>query len=192
MRPAVFLDRDGTLIEAVHYLNQPDQVQLIAGAAATLRQLEKAGYLRILVTNQAAIGKGLLTVEVLQEIQAELDRQLSVEDASLDAWYYCPEVRHTDDREAIEHPDRKPGPGMLLRAASELGISLEKSWMVGDMVSDTLAGRNARCKATILVQTGLSDEDSSSHASVDYISQSIADIGNLIMQKDLNYTNGEY
>lgn len=184
MRPAVFLDRDGTLIESVHYLNHPDQVRLISGAAESLNLLERAGYLRILVTNQSVIGKGLLTTEGLHEIQAELDRQLRAAGASLDAWYFCPEVGSSEDREAAEFRDRKPSPGMLIRAAAEHGVCLEQSWMVGDMVSDTLAGRNAGCKASVLVLSGLADQVTMAHSSVDYVVQTIADVGELILKED--------
>lgn len=180
-KPAVFLDRDGTIIRSVHYLNRPEQVELIEGAAGVLKRLEKAGYLRILVTNQAAIGKGLLDEPGLECIQAELDRQLRAQGSSLDGWYYCPQVRLSDNLETIDHPDRKPGPGMLQRAAIEKKISLSASWMIGDMLSDTLAGRNAGCKATILVQTGLADDISTHHPSVDYVVSSIADIDRIIL-----------
>ncbi len=181
IKPAVFLDRDGTVIKSVHYLNRPEQVELIEGAARVLTKLEEAGFLRIIVTNQAAIGKGLLDVQGLKDIQAELDRQLLEQGSSLDGWYYCPKIRITDDFETIDHPDRKPGPGMLQRAALEKNISLSASWMVGDMLSDTLAGKNAGCKATILVRTGLADKLSESHPSVDYVASSIADIDKIIL-----------
>ena len=181
IKPAVFLDRDGTIIKSVHYLNRPEQVELIEGAARVLTKLEEAGFLRIIVTNQAAIGKGLLDLQGLKDIQAELNRQLLEQGSSLDGWYYCPKIRITDDLETIDHPDRKPGPGMLQRAALEKNISLSASWMVGDMLSDTLAGKNAGCKATILVRTGLADETSEFHPSVDYVVSSIADIDGIIL-----------
>jgi D-glycero-D-manno-heptose 1,7-bisphosphate phosphatase len=153
-RPAVFLDRDGTVIEQVHYLSDPDRVRLLPGAAGALRRLRDAGFALVVVTNQSAIGRGMLTVSRLGEIHDEMNRQLDAEGVAVDAIYYCPEAPAGDDRTAIEHGDRKPGPGMLLRAAGDLGLDLGASWMVGDMISDILAGVNAGCRGSILVETG--------------------------------------
>jgi mannose-1-phosphate guanylyltransferase len=153
-RPAVFLDRDGTLIEHVHYLSDPDLVRLFPEAPAALARLRDAGYALVLVTNQSAIGQGLLTEQVLDEIHHVMNRQLADHDVALDAIYHCPEVARTRDRTQIDHPDRKPGPGMLLRAAEQLGLDLPHSWMIGDMISDALAGRNAGCLGVLLVCTG--------------------------------------
>lgn len=180
MKPAIFLDRDGTLIESVHYLNRVDQVKLLPGAGEALSRLSKMGYFLVLVTNQAAIGKGLLTEEGLAEIHAELAHQLARCGALIDAWYHCPEVRTSPDIETIDHPDRKPGPGMLFRAANDHQINLGDSWMAGDTVSDTLAGRNAGCKKTVLVLSGLSDKKSGIHDSVDHVIPSIAELPELI------------
>lgn len=153
-RPAVFLDRDGTVIEHVHYLSDPAQVRLIPGAAGALRRLRDAGYALVLVTNQSAVGRGMLTVDRLGEIHGELARRLAAEGVALDGVYYCPEVPDGDDRTAITHVDRKPGPGMLLRAMADLGLDPGASWMVGDLISDVLAGVNARCRGSLLVGAG--------------------------------------
>ena len=153
LRPAVFLDRDGTVIEHVSYLADPALVKLLPGSAEALVRLRRAGFARVLVTNQSAIGRGMITEDRLEEIHAEMNRQLAVRGASLDAIYYCPEAPVGEDRTTVECPDRKPGPGMLLRAAAELKLDLDASWMVGDLVSDVLAGLNAGCRS-ILVQSG--------------------------------------
>ena len=152
-RPAAFLDRDGTIIEHVHYLSDPALIRLLPGAAEALRQLRRAGFARVLVTNQSAVGRGMFTVERLEEIHAELERQLAASGATLDAIYYCTAAPADDDRTVIENPDRKPGPGMLLRAAEDLGLDLAASWMIGDLISDVLAGLNAGCRS-ILVRSG--------------------------------------
>ena len=149
-RRAVFLDRDGTLIEHVHYLDDPGRVRLTAGAAQALRRLRQAGFARVVVTNQSAVGRGVLALDRLAEIHAEFERQLAVEGASLDGLYYCPEAPTGDDRTVIENPDRKPGPGMLRRGAEELGLDLGRSWMIGDLISDVLAGLNAGCRSILL------------------------------------------
>jgi D,D-heptose 1,7-bisphosphate phosphatase len=153
-RPAVFLDRDGTLIEQVHYLSDPDRVRLLPRTAEALRRLHAAGFARVVVTNQSALGRGMISEEQLHQIHHEMNRQLAAEGTAVDAIYFCPEVPASDDRSVVEHGDRKPGPGMLIGAAEELDLNLDASWMVGDMLSDILAGINARCRGSILVRTG--------------------------------------
>jgi D,D-heptose 1,7-bisphosphate phosphatase len=154
VRPAVFLDRDGTVIEQVHYLSDPAKVRLLARAAPALRRLRDAGYALVVITNQSAIGRGWLTVEQYGLVNDEMNRQLAAEGVTLDGVYYCPEAPTVDDRTAITHGDRKPGPGLLLRAGRDLGLDLSTSWMIGDMISDVLAGINAGCKGSLLVETG--------------------------------------
>jgi D,D-heptose 1,7-bisphosphate phosphatase len=153
LRPAVFFDRDGTLIEHVSYLSDPALVRLLPGATDTLKRLRRAGFAVVLVTNQSAIGRGMLTEERLDQIHTELNRQLAACGATIDGIYYCPAVPAGDDRTMVEHPDRKPGPGMLHRAAVDLKLDLAASWMVGDLISDVLAGLNAGCRS-ILIESG--------------------------------------
>jgi D,D-heptose 1,7-bisphosphate phosphatase len=153
LRPAVFFDRDGTLIEHVSYLSDPALVRLLPGTTVALKRLRRAGFAVVLVTNQSAIGRGMLTEDQLDQIHAELNRQLAACGATIDGIYYCPAVPAGDDRTLVEYPDRKPGPGMLLRAAADLKLDLAASWMVGDLISDVLAGLNAGCRS-ILVESG--------------------------------------
>jgi D,D-heptose 1,7-bisphosphate phosphatase len=153
-RPAVFLDRDGTLIEHVHYLSDPADVRLLPGAAEALRRLRQAGFACVVISNQSAVGRGMITDERVEEIHDELRRQLADQDTGLDGIYYCPVVPGIEDRTVVEHADRKPGPGLLIRAAEELSLDLGSSWMVGDLISDVLAGDNAGCRGSILVGTG--------------------------------------
>jgi len=152
-RPAVFLDRDGTLIEHVHYLSTPAEVRLLPGAAEAIAQLRRAGFLCVVITNQSAIGRGMITESRLYEIHAEMNRQLAERGTAVDGIYYCPDVPSGDDRTVVENSNRKPGPGMLLQAASDLRLDLAGSWMIGDLISDVLAGLNAGCRS-ILVSTG--------------------------------------
>lgn len=154
MSRAVFLDRDGTVIELVHYLTDPADVKLLPRAGRAIRELRSRGYRCVLVTNQSAIGRGMLDAEGLAEVHAELGRQLAAEGAALDGIYFCPVKPEQKDPRVVEHPDRKPGPGMLLRAAREQGLDLARSWMIGDTTGDLLAGRNAGCRGSILVRTG--------------------------------------
>jgi D-glycero-D-manno-heptose 1,7-bisphosphate phosphatase len=154
LRPAVFLDRDGTLIEEKSYLTRPEQVRVLPGVGLALARLRAAGFACVVVTNQSAIGRGMMTEADLQRVHEELLRQLRAVGAELDALYHCPFVPTSGDMRVIEHPERKPAPGMLLRAARELRLDLARSWMVGDQLSDYLAGRNAGCQGSLLVRTG--------------------------------------
>jgi D-glycero-D-manno-heptose 1,7-bisphosphate phosphatase len=141
------------LIEHVPYLSDPALVRLLPGAAGALQRFRRAGFACVLVTNQSAIGRGMLTRERLDQIHTEMNRQLAARGATIDAIYYCPDAPADDDRTVMEIPDRKPGPGMLLRAAKELGLDTRTSWMVGDLISDVLAGQNAGCRS-ILLESG--------------------------------------
>ena len=184
MRPAVFLDRDGTLIEHVHHLSDPGDVRLIDGAAEAVAELRAAGYSCVVVTNQSVIGRGKLTVEGLREIHDVMHRQLAVHGVYLDGLYFCPRAPKQDDPTAIEHPDRKPGTGMLLRAASELNLDLGCSWMVGDSISDMLAGRNAGCRGCILVRTGFGSTIDARHEAIDYVVDDLCAASELILKHD--------
>lgn len=150
---AAFLDRDGTLIELVHHLTDPGDVQLIDGAGEAVKRLRAAGWQVIIITNQSVIGRGKLTEAGLAEVHAEMNRQLAVHDTQVDAIYFCPLAPTQKDQRVIEDPMRKPGPGMLLQAARDHDIDLAASWMVGDTLSDMLAGKNAGCRS-LLVRTG--------------------------------------
>ena len=154
MRPAVFLDRDGTIIRNVHHLADPALVELIPGSAAGIKLLRQVGFDCVVVSNQSAVGRGLLSLDTLELIHQEMCKQLANLNTAIDGWYFCPVAPSTSDRTAVDHPDRKPAPGMLLAAARDLNLDLNQSWMIGDMVSDLLAGMNAGCKGNILVRTG--------------------------------------
>jgi D-glycero-D-manno-heptose 1,7-bisphosphate phosphatase len=133
-RPAVFFDRDGTVIEYVHYLADPGRVRLLPDAPGALRRLRDAGFALVVITNQSAIGRGMITVGEYERVDAEMRRQFLDEGLELDGVYYCP--------------------GMILRASRDLGLDVSRSWMVGDMISDALAGQNAGCRGSFLVRTG--------------------------------------
>jgi D-glycero-D-manno-heptose 1,7-bisphosphate phosphatase len=143
-RRAIFLDRDGTLMEEVNYCNDPSTVQAIPGAGETLSLLREQGWLTVIVTNQSGLAKGLITPAQYEAVNAELLRQLG---GGIDAIYFCAD--HTES--ASER--RKPQPGMLYEAASELDIDLSSSWMIGDKPIDVECGCNAGCR-TMLVRTG--------------------------------------
>jgi D-glycero-D-manno-heptose 1,7-bisphosphate phosphatase len=154
LRPAIFLDRDGTIIKHVHHLCSPEQVEILPGVAEALRLWQKAGFICVVVTNQSVIGRGMLSVAGLNAIHHRMEQLLAEQSVGVAGIYFSPHVPQTADLGKIEFFDRKPGPGMLLRAAQELGISLTISWMIGDSLSDVLAGANAGCKGSCLLQTG--------------------------------------
>jgi D-glycero-D-manno-heptose 1,7-bisphosphate phosphatase len=180
MRPAVFLDRDGTVIEHVHHLCDPAGVRLIPRAAEAIGAMQEMGYACVIVTNQSAIGRGLLTIEGLEAIHAVMRAQLREKGVKLDGVYYCPVAPGCEDRRVIEHADRKPGPGMLLRAAKEMGLDVSSSWMIGDMLSDLLAGRNAGCCGTILVRTGMGKSVEANDAAIDHVAADLIEACGII------------
>jgi D,D-heptose 1,7-bisphosphate phosphatase len=148
---AIFLDRDGTLIEDPGYLNHPEQVTLLEGAAEALIELRAMGYMLIVVTNQSAVARGIVSEKVLGEIHNRLRQLLTERGAYLDQIYYCP--YHPDGvipKYRKESDWRKPNPGMLLAASDEMDIDLSQSWKIGDSSRDIEAGLRAGCK-TILV-----------------------------------------
>jgi len=147
---AVFLDRDGTLIEEVGYASRPEQIRILAGAARALTDLADAGYRLIVVTNQSGLARGLMTEEGLERFHEALDAQLDMLGVHLDAYYVCP--HHPDLRDSprpdlvVECQCRKPKPGLILRAADDFGIDPAASWMVGDTWRDIAAGQAAGVK----------------------------------------------
>lgn len=153
-RPAVFLDRDGTINVEVDYLRRVEDLVLIPGAGRAIARLNRAGYPVIAVTNQSGIARGLLDEPTLKRIHDRLEELLAADGAHLDAIYFCPHHPDHGDVPYRRNCDcRKPAPGLLLRAAEELGLELAGSWVVGDSLRDLEAGRAAGASG-ILVETG--------------------------------------
>lgn len=153
-RPAVFMDRDGCLIEEMGYLNHPSRVRILPRTAAAVSRLNAAGIPAIMATNQAGIARGYFSEDTLLLINAEVERQLEQHGARLDALYVCthhPTAGNPPHRQVCDC--RKPKPGLLRRAAEELGLDLSRSVMVGDKPSDVEAGQAAGA-AGVLVLTG--------------------------------------
>jgi D-glycero-D-manno-heptose 1,7-bisphosphate phosphatase len=153
-RPAVFLDRDGTLSHEVGYVNHPSRFRLYPWAVDTVRAVNRAGWLAVLVTNQAGVARGYFPEEVVEQVLQRMNDAMAAGGARFDAVYVC--LHHPTVGEAPYRKDcdcRKPRPGMLRRAESELGADLAQSWVVGDRRSDLqLAWGVGACGA--LVQTG--------------------------------------
>lgn len=152
---AVFLDRDGTINVHKGFLTDPDEIELIEGAAEAIKAFNHLGYLTIIVTNQAVIARGECTVERLKEIHNRLEMLLGKDGAFVDAIYYCP--HHTDKGYAGEIAElkiqcecRKPAPGMLLKAKKDFNIELSSSYMVGDSEIDIECAKNAGCTPILI------------------------------------------
>lgn len=155
---AVFLDRDGVLIRDVGPLAREEDIQVLPGVAAALRRLGAGGFQRIVVSNQTAVSRGLISEDAALELQQEVQRRIRLDGGDLDAFYYCPHhPQATDERYRMECACRKPLPGLVLRAARDFELDLDRSYMVGDRISDVQSGAKAGCK-TILVETGRHDE----------------------------------
>jgi D-glycero-D-manno-heptose 1,7-bisphosphate phosphatase len=151
-RRAVFIDRDGTISEEVGYVNHPSRYRVFPYAAEAIRQLNEAGWLAILVTNQAGVARGYFTEDVIGAVHGLLTQELERGGARLDAIYYCP--HHPSVGEPPYRFDcdcRKPRPGLIRRAAVDLDIDLAASWMVGDRYSDTELARNAGTRAALVL-----------------------------------------
>ncbi|MEW5807229.1 MAG: D-glycero-beta-D-manno-heptose 1,7-bisphosphate 7-phosphatase [Acidobacteriota bacterium] len=154
MRPAIFMDRDGTVSYEVGYVNHPERYDIMPGSAEAIAKINSSGYLAIVITNQAGVARGYFREEMINAIHEKLKKLLAEKGARLDGIYYCP-----------HHPDvgdppyrqrcccRKPEPGMLLQAQKELDIDLSRSYIIGDSIKDIQTGANAGVRG-ILVLTG--------------------------------------
>lgn len=142
--PAVFLDRDGTLMEEVGYCSRISDVRVFPGATEVLRKLRQAGFLLVLVSNQSGIGRGLFSWTEHRAVQQEFERQI---DVAFDGVYVCPDAPNQESN------CRKPATGMIEQAARELRIDLTRSFFIGDKASDLQCGR-ASGVTPVLVLTG--------------------------------------
>lgn len=152
--PAIFIDKDGTLVRDVPYNADPRCTEFYPEAEDALRLLTEAGYRLIVISNQPGIALGIISEAQLQEIIAQMQEFFASVGSELEAFYYCP--HHPDgriERYRMNCECRKPAPGLILRAAGELGVDLANSWMVGDILNDVEAGNRAGCR-TVFVDRG--------------------------------------
>jgi D-glycero-D-manno-heptose 1,7-bisphosphate phosphatase len=150
----VFIDRDGVIVEEVGYLHRVEDVRFIPGALEAIAQFNQAGIPVIEVTNQAGVARGYYGWDAFDAVQAFIDAELEKAGGWLDAAWACGCHPSGKGPLAMDHPCRKPNPGMLLEAAEALAIDLAESWMVGDKTIDIEAGIHAGVKTAILVETG--------------------------------------
>lgn len=180
---AVLLDRDGVISEQTAFVNRPEDLVLVDGAAEAIARLNHADLPVVVITNQGGIAMDYLTEEDLAEIHDHMKRLLADGRAHVDAIYYCPHHPHaTVAAYLLDCPCRKPGIGMLERARDELGIDLRKSVLVGDATTDILAGIRAGC-STILAETGFGGKDGKAVAEPDHVAADLGAAVDLILDE---------
>jgi len=156
-RPAVFLDRDGTIAEEVGYLNHASRFRMFPFVAAAIRRLNEAGFPVVVVTNQSGVGRGYFPESLVHSVNEMMKNELGAAGAHIDAVYYCPHM-------SADHCDcRKPKPGLLERAARELLLDLPRSFVVGDRYADIELARNVRARS-VLVRTGYGEGELAWHS----------------------------
>ena len=165
LKKAIFLDRDGTINEEREYLFRAEDMEFIPGAVDAMALLKSAGFVLVVVTNQSGIGRGFYSETDLLQLHDFMQNELKKSFASVDAFYFCPHHPVHGKGDYLQDCScRKPLPGMILQAATDLGIDLASSWMIGDKQADVEAGFTAGCRP-ILVRTGYGAVDSGSISS---------------------------
>jgi D-glycero-D-manno-heptose 1,7-bisphosphate phosphatase len=180
---AIFLDRDGTINEEVGYLKSLDKLVLFPQAARAIEMINLGGMKSVVVTNQSGVARGYFTAALVTEVHRQIQSMLALHQAHLDAFYYCP---HHPEGQGIYRQEcncRKPEPGMLLTAAHDMGIDLERSYLIGDTRKDMQAATRVGVKA-ILVRTGYGREAEAecSEVGLSYVADDILDAVKWIMQ----------
>lgn len=183
-RKAVFLDRDGVINREVGVLSDVTRLRLLPGVAGAIRKLNQQGFLVVIVTNQPVVARGWLDEEGVKEMNNLLLKRLEKKGAKIDAVYYCP---HHPEATLEQYRKRclcrKPEAGMVFKATQDLNIDLEKSFMVGDMSQDVLAGERAGLK-TVLVRTGYAGKDAKYNAKPNFVSKNLVEAVNHITRGD--------
>ena len=169
---AVFMDRDGTIMEDTNYCSHPKDVRIFPGVLEALRRLKSRGFKLIIITNQSGIGRGLFTLDQYRAVESEVLRQLG--DGLVDATYYCP------DAPGQHSKCRKPAPGMVAKATRDHQIDLSRSFLVGDMEIDVECAHNAGVRA-IRVRTGIQRDVTGSKA--DWVTDDMPAAAQIILNK---------
>jgi D-glycero-D-manno-heptose 1,7-bisphosphate phosphatase len=169
--PAVFVDRDGTLMRDADYCSRPDEVRVFEDVAAALRELKRAGYKIIVITNQSGIGRGFFSEQQYRAVESEVSRQLG--NGLIDATYFCPDAPGQPSK------CRKPAPGMVLQAAREHDVDLSRSFLIGDKEIDAECAHNAGVRA-IRVRTGFDKMTDGSRA--DWVAEDLPAAAEIILK----------
>lgn len=186
-RPAIFIDRDGTIVMDVDLLHRVEDLDLLSFSAAAIKKINASDYLSFLITNQPVVARNLCDTSVIAQIHNKLETLLGRNGAYLNDIYFCP--HHPDKGYPEENPDlkidcdcRKPKTGMISKAVKEYNVDMESSWFIGDMTTDIQTGRNAGMK-TILVRTGKDGKDGKFEVNSDYIFDNIEGAVDFILSK---------
>jgi histidinol-phosphate phosphatase family protein len=182
---AVFLDKDGTLIEDVPFNVDPDLIRLTAGAAEGTRALHAAGYRLVIVSNQSGVARGLFPRAALRSVERRVRQLLDAVGVPLAGFYDCPHhPEGTVPDYAVACKCRKPEPGLILRAARELGLDPARSWLIGDILDDVEAGGRAGCR-TVLLDNGHETEwKAGPWRRPDYVATDLAEAARLILSAE--------
>ena len=172
--PAVFIDRDGTIMHDADYCSDPKQVRIFRGVPDALRQLKDKGYKLIIITNQSGIGRGFFTMEQYRAVEAETSRQLGGN--LIDATYFCPDPPDQPSK------CRKPAPGMILQAARDHDVDLARSFFIGDKEIDAECGHNAGVR-TIRVRTGF--DKMTDGSSADWVARDLNHAADIVLHATL-------
>jgi D,D-heptose 1,7-bisphosphate phosphatase len=182
---AVFLDRDGTIIEDAGYIGEIDRVRFLRGSGKAIKLLNENNYKVIVITNQAGVARGYFTEEAVREVNNYISESLARENARIDGFYYCP--HHIDGVVEEYRKDcynRKPKPGMVEQAARDFDIDLAQSFIIGDNMSDIEAGHRAGCRSIFLSDVKLSDKVENSIIVPDFTVPSLFKAVTLLLEFD--------
>lgn len=179
---AVFLDKDGTLVENVAMNVDPGRIRLAAGAIEALARLRDAGYRFAVVSNQAGVARGMFPESALLAVEATLVQLLAERGIALDGFFYCPhDPAGSVERYRVACDCRKPAPGLVHRAAASLGADVASSWMVGDILDDVEAGRRAGCRSILLDSGGETEWVMSPSRQPHHVARSFSDVADHIL-----------
>jgi D-glycero-D-manno-heptose 1,7-bisphosphate phosphatase len=184
MKPAVFLDKDGTLVENVPYNVDPLQIRLTSGAQEALAALHAASYLIVVVSNQSGIARGFFGEDALAAVEQRLRHLLAEIEVPLTGFYCCP--HHPDGRVltyAVACACRKPEPGMILRAAADHKVDLTRSWFVGDILDDVEAGRRAGCRTILIDNHNETEWQLSDARTPDHVARDLSEAAGVIVSE---------